>query len=175
MTKNNIFGITGWKNSGKTHLLASLIGHFKSLGLTVSTIKHAHHSFDIDHENTDTWKHRKAGAGEVAIVSKNRWALMHENQEDAEPTLAQIVQKLAPCDIILVEGYKLENHPKIETIRNNKSDKTPLWKSNNTIIALACDEQLHDCDKPIFKQDNIAQIANFILEQLGLVEGDEES
>jgi len=175
MTKKRLFGITGWKNSGKTHLVANLISEFKKRGLTVSTIKHAHHSFDIDHENTDTWQHRKAGAGEVAIVSKNRWALMHEIQNAPEPKLQEIVQKLAPCDIVLIEGYKSETHPKIETIRSNSSDNIPLWQTNNTIIAIASDTALDNCNKPIFMQDNIPQIADFILSELGLVELDKET
>lgn len=166
MNTNNLFGITGWKNSGKTHLVARLVSEFCARGLTVSTIKHAHHSFDIDHENTDTWQHRKAGAGEVAIVSKTRWALMHELQNEQEPKLEEIVAKLAPCDIILVEGYKSENHPKIETIRLPESGTSPLWKTNKTIVAIACDEKLKGCKKPIFAQDNIVQIADFILAEL---------
>lgn len=166
MNKNNLFGITGWKDSGKTHLVAGLISEFRTRGLSISTIKHAHHTFDIDHENTDTWQHRKAGAGEVAIVSKNRWALMHELQNEPEPKLEDIVAKLAPCDLILVEGYKTESHPKIETIRHLDSDNIPLWKTNETIVAIACDEPLKGCEKTIFKQDNIAKIADFILAEL---------
>lgn len=166
MNKNNLFGITGWKNSGKTHLVARLVSEFRARGFSVSTIKHAHHSFDVDHEYTDTWQHRKAGAGEVAIVSKNRWALMHELQNEQEPKLEEIVAKLAPCDIILVEGYKTESHPKIETVRNQDTDNSPLWKTNETIIAIACNEKPTDCKKPIFGQNDIVQITDFILAEL---------
>lgn len=166
MNNKNLFGITGWKNSGKTHLVAKLVSEFRSRSLTVSTIKHAHHSFDIDHENTDTWQHRKAGAGEVAIVSKNRWALMHELEIEEEPTLLEIAEKMTPCDLILVEGYKNENHPKIETIRKDQSDKEPFWKSNKTIIGIVCDIKIDDCDISVFTQNDIAQIADFILFEL---------
>lgn len=162
MTKKNLFGITGWKNSGKTHLVAKLVSEFVHRGLAVSTIKHAHHSFDIDHKNTDTWQHREAGAGEVVIISENRWALMHELKNEQEPSLHQVADKLAPCDIILVEGYKTDNHPKIETIRNLKPGNHPLWKTNDTIIGIVCDSDMQGSNVPVFAHDDIAQIADFI-------------
>lgn len=167
--KYNLFGITGWKNSGKTHMVASLVEEFTSRGLKVSTIKHAHHAFDIDHVNTDTWKHRKAGAGEVAIVSNNRWALMHELKNEQEPSLEEIAKKLTPCDLILVEGYKLEKHPKLETIRpptKGTTDNKPLWSSNESILAIAADHKIENCTLPIFSQENTALIADFILAAL---------
>ena len=96
--EQKIFGVTGWKNSGKTHLVSSLVSEFTNRGLKVSTVKHAHHAFDIDHEGTDSWKHRKSGAGEVALVSSRRWAVMHELTNEKEPPLNEVLQKLSPCD-----------------------------------------------------------------------------
>ena len=103
---SRLFGIVGWKNSGKTTLVSSLVREFTNRGLTVSTIKHAHHNFQIDSERTASFSHRAAGAHEVALVSKDRWALMHENKSASEePSLDSMVAKMAPCDLILVEGY----------------------------------------------------------------------
>ena len=99
-----VFGITGWKNSGKTTLTERLVREFVARGRKISTVKHAHHGFDIDREGTDSFRHREAGAGEVAIVSGRRWALMHELADEEEPALGDILARLAPCDIVLVEG-----------------------------------------------------------------------
>ena len=111
---HRVFGITGWKNSGKTTLTERLVTALSDRGFRVSTIKHAHHGFDIDHAGTDSFRHRAAGAGEVAVVSARRWALMHELRGEDEPLLAQVLETLAPCDLVLVEGYKRDPHPKIE-------------------------------------------------------------
>ncbi|MFK7901726.1 MAG: molybdopterin-guanine dinucleotide biosynthesis protein B [Nitratireductor sp.] len=159
---NTLFGITGWKNSGKTRLVSLLVSEFTNRGLKVSTIKHAHHSFDIDHEGKDTWQHRQAGASEVAIVSNKRWALMSETKDENEPTLNEIASKLAPCDIVLVEGYKTQNHLKIETIRANENAQIPIYENDKSIVALVCDDQNIDTNLPIFGSDNIAAIADFI-------------
>ena len=112
-----VFGVTGWKNSGKTTLLTRLVSEFTRRGYRVSTVKHAHHDFDIDKPATDSFRHREAGASEVMIVSGNRWALMHELRGDDEPPLEAALQRLSPCDLVLVEGYKREGHPKIEARR----------------------------------------------------------
>lgn len=167
MSRNHkIFGVTGWKNSGKTHLVASLVSELTSRGLKVSTVKHAHHSFDIDHVNTDSWKHRKAGASEVALVSKNRWALMHELENEDEPPLNQILEKLSPCDLVIIEGYKREGHQKIELIRKETLKDKPLWPDDPSIIAIGSKDPITDCPHPIFDPDNIPAIADFILAQL---------
>ena len=109
-----VFGITGWKNSGKTTLVVRLVEEFTARGFRVSTVKHAHHAFDIDREGTDSHRHRVAGASEVALVSGRRWALMHELRDDDEPALGEILARLSPCDLVLIEGYKREAHAKIE-------------------------------------------------------------
>ena len=115
-----VFGITGWKNSGKTTLTERLVAEFTRRGFRVSTVKHAHHDFDIDREGADSYRHRLAGAAEVAIVSGRRWALMHELRGEDEPKLDEILARLAPCDLVLVEGYKREATP-----RSRRDGSTP--------------------------------------------------
>ena len=167
MIKNQqIFGITGWKNSGKTSMVERLVTEFVRRGLKIATVKHAHHAFDIDHQGTDSWKHRKAGASEVALVSRNRWALMHELGGEDEPPLDEILQKLAPCDLVLIEGYKRENHPKIEMIRKQAVKDTPLWPDDPAIIAICSAEQISGCSLPRLDPDSVAPIADFILEHI---------
>lgn len=165
-----IFGVTGWKNSGKTRMTAALVTELTQRGWKVSTIKHAHHEFDIDKEGTDSWQHRKAGAGEVAIVSGRRWAIMHENDSpDDEPTLEDVVERLSPCDIVLVEGYKRRSHSKIEMRRRETASKAKLSDNDPHIVAIASDEpQAVDDALPVFAQDDIAAIADFIERHTGL-------
>ena len=112
-----IIGVAGFKNAGKTTLVERLVRHLTERGYRVSTVKHAHHSFDIDHEGRDSFRHRAAGASEVAVVSASRWAIIHESRDEAEPPLADILAKLAPCDLVIIEGYKRDDHDKIE-VRN---------------------------------------------------------
>jgi molybdopterin-guanine dinucleotide biosynthesis protein B len=166
--KTPIFGITGWKNSGKTRMVAALVSEFSARGLTVSTVKHAHHSFDIDHEGTDSWQHRKAGAREVALVSRNRWALMHELENEDEPPLAVILTKLAPCDLVLIEGFKREGHPKIEMIRKEASRDAPLWPDDPSIVVIGSTDRPEGCDLAVIDPESIAEIADFITEFLKL-------
>ncbi|MFZ1816178.1 MAG: molybdopterin-guanine dinucleotide biosynthesis protein B [Rhizobiaceae bacterium] len=167
---HRIFGITGWKNSGKTTLVARLVSELSGRGLTVSTIKHAHHSFDIDHEGTDSWKHRKAGTLETALVSANRWAIMHELKDQAEPPLADILERLSPCDLVLIEGYKREGHDKIEVLRGARGRDEPLWPADPSIVAVASDHAVEGSSLPHFSPDQIAQIADFILAHLASTE-----
>ncbi len=107
-----IFGIVGWKNTGKTGLMERLVSEVSSRGISVSTVKHAHHRFDVDHKGKDSYRHREAGAREVLLSSRTRWALMHEVREEAEPTLDELLAHLAPVDLVLVEGYKRNAHAK---------------------------------------------------------------
>ena len=116
-----VFGITGWKNSGKTGLTVRVVEELTRRGWRISTIKHAHHAFDIDHEGTDSFRHRGAGATEVAIVSSNRWALMHELRSEEEPSMESVLARLEPCDLVIIEGYKREGHAKIEARRRDGS------------------------------------------------------
>lgn len=167
MTKLKCIGISGWKDSGKTTLAAGLVAVFSSRGLRISTIKHAHHSFDLDTPGTDSYRHREAGANEVAIVSANRWAIQHELKESNEPTFDEILEKLAPCDLVLVEGYKRERFPKIEVIGNGGSEN-PIWKVDSEVLAIASDTSIEDCHLPIFPRDQHEEIADFILTRLGI-------
>lgn len=168
MTGQRVFGITGWKNSGKTTLTERLVSEFTARGRTVSTVKHAHHAFDIDKQGTDSHRHRMAGASEVAIVSGQRWALMHELRGEQEPALEAILARLAPVDLVLVEGYKREAHQKIETRRLAASDTAPLAANDPRIVAVAADHPLPAEALPVFDLDDIASIADFIEEMAGL-------
>jgi molybdopterin-guanine dinucleotide biosynthesis protein B len=163
-----VFGITGWKNSGKTTLTERLVAELSRRGWKVSTVKHAHHDFDIDKEGTDSFRHRQAGASEVAIVSGRRWALMHELRGEDEPTLVEVLQRLAPCDLVLVEGYKREGHKKIETRRTAAKDTLPLSVGDPTILAIAADHAVQDNALPVFGLDDIGAIADFVEAATGL-------
>lgn len=168
MSNPKIFGITGWKNSGKTTMTCKLIEEFVKRGYKVASIKHAHHTFDVDHEGTDSHAHRMAGAGEVAITSAKRWAIMHEMAGSDEPTLADILEKLSPCDIVLIEGYKKETHPKIETIRMEFRRDNAIWKEDKTIVAIATDGTEDDCALPKYTQEAISDIADMITDTIKL-------
>lgn len=165
---HRIFGITGWKNSGKTTLTVKLVSELTRRGWKVSTVKHAHHDFDIDREGTDSYRHRKAGAGEVAIVSDRRWALMHELAEETEPSLAEIVARFAPCDLVLVEGYKREHHKKIETRRLEGRSGERLTLNDPAIVAIASDYPVAEEPIPVYDLDDITGLADLIEREMGL-------
>jgi molybdopterin-guanine dinucleotide biosynthesis protein B len=163
-----VFGITGWKNSGKTTLTERLVSELTQRGWKVSTVKHAHHAFDIDKEGTDSFRHRQAGAGEVAIVSSHRWALMHELRNEEEPSLEAILSRLSPCDLVLVEGYKREGHRKIETRRREAKSNVSLSDGDASILAIASDHPVEGAALPVFGIDDVASIADFIESASGL-------
>ena len=167
-----IIGIVGWKNSGKTRMVAGLVAELTGRGWKVSTVKHAHHAFDIDKPGADSWQHRQAGASEVAIVSERRWALMHENvRDESEPSLDEIVAKLSPCDLVLVEGYKRGDHDKIEIRRAASETATPLAPGDRNIVAVIGDAGDSD-GLPVFSADAISDIADFIEQHTGLRRGE---
>ena len=163
-----VFGVTGWKNSGKTTLTERLVAEITRRGYRVSTVKHAHHAFDIDHAGTDSFRHRAAGATEVAIVSGSRWALMHELRDEDEPRMADVLARMAPADLILVEGYKREAHPKIEARRLGSAKREPLAPRDPMIVAVAADYPVEDTALPVFDLDDVSGIADFILRHCGL-------
>jgi molybdopterin-guanine dinucleotide biosynthesis protein B len=163
-----VFGVTGWKNSGKTTLLTRLVAELTRRGYRVSTVKHAHHDFDIDKPATDSFRHREAGASEVMIVSGHRWALMHELRGEDEPPLEAALKRLSPCDLVLVEGYKREGHPKIEARRREASRNEALAFGDASILAIAADHETDADGRPFFDLDDIAAIADFIVERLAL-------
>lgn len=165
-----IFGITGWKNTGKTTLTERLVAELTGRGWRISTVKHAHHSFNIDHPGTDSHRHREAGATEVAIVSGNRWALMHELQDEDEPTLETMLQRLSPCDLVLVEGYKKSGHAKLETRRREAGTRPPLSADHPNVVAIAADHRISGETVPVFELDDVAAIADFVERHTGLKE-----
>jgi molybdopterin-guanine dinucleotide biosynthesis protein B len=132
-----VIGFTGWSGSGKTVLLTAVLPLLIARGLSVSTVKHAHHGFDLDQPGKDSWRHRQAGAREVLIGSGRRWALMHE-LSGPEPDLPQLLGRMAPVDLVLVEGFKSNPHPKIEVFRPSL-ERAPLWPGRGDIVAVAAD------------------------------------
>jgi molybdopterin-guanine dinucleotide biosynthesis protein B len=158
-----VFGVAGWKNAGKTTLVERLVAEFVRRGWTVNTVKHAHHAADVDQPGRDTFRHRAAGATEVALVGGHRYAIMRE-QEDA--TLVEVLARLAPADVVLVEGFKREPHPKIE-IRagTDEAAAPPMAPKDPSIIAIAADIPPDDQRLPWFRRDDIVGIADFIAGQ----------
>ncbi|WP_044562824.1 molybdopterin-guanine dinucleotide biosynthesis protein B [Azospirillum sp. B4] len=165
-----LFGLAGWSGSGKTTLLVQLIPELTGRGYRVSTLKHAHHDFDVDQPGKDSHRHRVAGATEVLVASANRWALMHELRGMAEPTLADLVAKLSPVDLVLVEGFKRDPIPKLEIWRA-ENGKAPLFPDDPTVVALVADDPL-PVEAPArlrrFPLDAVVDIATFILAYVGL-------
>ncbi len=153
-----VIGLAGWSGAGKTTLLRRLIPVLVGRGLRVSTLKHAHHGFDVDQPGKDSWEHRQAGAQEVLVASANRWALMHELRGDAEPDLTDLLSKLSPVDLVLIEGFKRGGHPKLEVFRavNNK----PLIHVNDlSVVAMASDAPMPGLVLPWMHLDDIPAIA----------------
>ena len=158
---NKVIGVAGFKNAGKTTLVEKLVSELTRRGHRVSTVKHAHHSFDIDHEGRDSFRHRKAGAREVAVVSRHRWAIIHESGEENEPTLEEILAKLAPCDLVIVEGYKRDTHDKIE-VRNLELSHPDLAGDDPTVVAIAANGAIAAAPVPVFDRDDVTALAGFI-------------
>jgi molybdopterin-guanine dinucleotide biosynthesis protein B len=161
-----VFGITGWKNAGKTTLVEGLVRELVRRGLKVATVKHAHHDFDIDQPGKDSHRHRQAGAAEVIVASSRRWALIHELRDEVEPELSALLAKLSPCDLVLVEGFKRDAHPKLEVIGPHSPD-TPRYREDPSIVALA-GVMKPETTLPFYDRDDVAGIAGFILTYMGL-------
>ncbi|MEM8578785.1 MAG: molybdopterin-guanine dinucleotide biosynthesis protein B [Pseudomonadota bacterium] len=161
-----IYGVTGWKNNGKTGLMERLVAEFTARGLTVSTIKHAHHSFDVDRPGKDSYRHRTAGASEVLVASTERIALMQELRGAPEPTLDDLLARLSPVDLVLIEGYKQGRHPKVE-VHRAEAGTGLIAAEDASIRAVASDERL-DLPVPVFDLDDTAAVADFIAAELGL-------
>ncbi len=168
ITKTPIIGIAGWKKSGKTTLVTRLIAEFTGRGLKVATIKHAHHDFQIDDGETDSARHRRAGAGQVAIVSGKRWAIVNELAGAPEPTLDEVATWISPCDLIIVEGYKSAAIPKIELRRSGAVSDVQLASSDPTVCAIAADYLIEERRLPVFTLDDIAGLADFIARTVGV-------
>lgn len=158
-----VIGISGWKKSGKTTLTVRLIEEFSRRGLKVASIKHAHHEFQVDDQDTDSARHRRAGAGEVVVVGGKRWAMIHELKDEPEPNLEEIFTWLSPCDLVIVEGYKTAQIPKIEARRLCQQDRRPLAPGDSLIVAIASDHPTDTGGLPLFALDDIGAIADFII------------
>lgn len=163
----NVFGVVGWKNSGKTGLMERLVTEITGRGFSVSTVKHAHHSFDVDHEGKDSHRHRVAGARQVLLASRNRWALMHELRDEPEPTLTELLTQIAPVDLVLIEGYKRDHHAKIEAHRH-ETRQDLIAPGDPTIKAVASNVAHPGLGVRVLDLDDTKGIADFILAQVGL-------
>ena len=160
-----IFGFAGYSGSGKTTLIEQLIPLFTQRGLTVSLIKHAHHTFDVDQPGKDSYRHRKAGCTEVLVTSSRRWALIHELRGAPEPALAEHVKRMSPCDLLLVEGFKRERIPKLEVYRAEVGEPL-IHPHDENIVAIASDVRI-ETRLPQFDLNAPGPIADFVLKHVG--------
>jgi len=156
-----IIGLAGWSGSGKTTLVINVIPVLVRRGLKVATVKHAHHEFDTDQPGKDSWLHRQAGASEVAIVSSRRWAIVHELGDEPEPPLGDVLAKLSPVDLVIVEGFKRHSHPKLEVYRFVVG-KPLLHPDDDCIVAIATDAPLKEAQVPVLMLDDVESIANVL-------------
>ncbi|MBT0958034.1 molybdopterin-guanine dinucleotide biosynthesis protein B [Alphaproteobacteria bacterium KMM 3653] len=161
-----VYGVTGWKNSGKTGLMERLVVHLVAEGLTVSTVKHAHHSFDVDHPGKDSFRHRAAGANQVMLSSANRWALMSELRGAEEPGLDDLLSRLDPVELVLVEGFKSGAHPKIEAHRVETGH--PLIAHDDPLVRAVASDGQPECRQPLFDLNDTVAIGDFIRAELSL-------
>jgi len=162
-----VFGLAGWSGAGKTTLLSKLIPALTAQGLRVSTLKHAHHEFDLDTPGKDSWVHRQSGATEVAIVSANRYAIMHELRGAPEPTIEEMLPRLAPVDLLLIEGFKRHKHDKLE-IHRPALGKALLSPDDPDIVAVASDAKIAGLAVPLLDLNDIVAIAAFVRQRTGL-------
>jgi len=161
MNQAKVLGIVGWSGSGKTTLIIGLIPELRRRGLEVATLKHAHHNFDVDKPGKDSYEHRKAGASEVIVSSALRWAHMHEVGDGKEASLGELLQRLSPCDLVLVEGFKTDRHPKLEVFRM-ETQKPPLYREDARIVAVASDRELPDATVPVVDLNNVEAVADLV-------------
>ena len=157
-----IIGLAGWSGSGKTPLVAKVIPRLLARGLKVSTLKHAHHRFDLDQPGKDSYAHRMAGATEVLVGAASRWALVHELRGEAEPTLGAFLRKLSPVDLVLIEGYKRDAHPKLEVYRA-ANGKPLIHPDDPAIVAIASDQELPTATVPVVDLDDVDGIIDILL------------
>lgn len=161
-----VYGVVGWKNAGKTTLMERLVSEIAGRGYSVSTIKHAHHVFDVDRPGKDSYRHRAAGASEVLVASGARWALMHELRTAEEPPLEALLAKMSPVDLILIEGYKRDSHAKVEAYRAETG--APLIGADDpTVRAIATNDDIQ-ATQPLLPLDDPKAVADFILGDVGL-------
>lgn len=177
MSEPRVIGIAGWSGSGKTTLITRLIPLLTSRGLKVAAVKHAHHSFEVDHPGKDSYEFRAAGAAEVLVSSSRRWVQMHELKSDElEANLAGLLRRISPCDLILVEGFKRERHPKLEVFRRSLG-VPPLHAGDPQVVAVASDQSLPEARIPVVDLNDTTAITELVLQRavplsrvLGLLE-----
>jgi molybdopterin-guanine dinucleotide biosynthesis adapter protein len=162
-----VMGIVGWSGSGKTSLLVELLPLLRAAGLSVSTMKHAHHRFDVDKPGKDSFRHREAGASEVLVVTSSRWVLMHESRDEPEPSIESLIERMTPVDLLLIEGFKTHHHPKLEIHRQSEG-KPLLHPEDPEIVAVATDVPLPGAAVPQLDLNDPQAIADFILAHTGL-------
>jgi len=163
-----VLGVAGWSGSGKTTLITRLIGVLVGYGISVSTIKHAHHEFDIDKKRKDSFKHRAAGAREVLVGSAKRWALMHELRCEDEPSLEELLEKMSNVDLVLVEGFKFGGHEKIEVYRAQLG-KPLLCTGDSRIVAVVTDDDLPSSEQKVFGPNDVEGLARFVVSRYQIV------
>lgn len=158
-----VLGIAGWSGSGKTTLITKLIPFLAQRGIRIATLKHAHHAFDVDQPGKDSYEHRKAGACEVIVSSARRWVQMHEVGDGMEAKLPELLRRVSPCDLVLVEGFKTERHPKMEVFRAAVG-KTPLHPQDQRIVAIASDQKFPGVGVPVVDLNDIAAVGDMVLQ-----------
>ena len=157
-----VIGLTGMSGSGKTTLMVRLLPELVRRGYRVSTMKHAHHAFDVDRPGKDSYRHREAGATEVLVASAARWALMHEQRGEAEASAAELIHHMTPVDLLIVEGFKREGHDKLE-IHRRETGQPLIYPNDPHIVAVLSDEPLAGCPLPIIDIDDVDAVADFIV------------
>lgn len=162
-----IFGLAGWSGSGKTTLVVQVLPLIIKRGITVSTMKHTHHNFDLDRPGKDSHNHRLAGAAEVMLTSSTRWALLHELNGQAEPSIEELLDRMSPVDLVLIEGFKSYPHPKIEVHRPSLG-KPLLALGDPSVVAVAADQKMAISHVPLIDLNDTQAIANFIVDYVGL-------
>ena len=162
MTGTKVLGLVGWSGCGKTLLLTRLIPELVGRGLKIVTLKHAHHSFDTDVPGKDSYEHRKAGASEVIVSSPRRWAQVHEIGTGAEATLAQLLRRVSACDLVLIEGYKTQRHPKMEVFRE-ALNRQPLHPQDERVVAVASDRSFPAAGVPVVDLNDIRAVADLVV------------
>ena len=157
-----VIGLAGWSGAGKTTLLSRVIPYLLKEGLRVSVIKHAHHSFDVDVPGKDSWVHRQSGAGEVLVSSAARWALMHELRGAAEPTIYDLLQRMSPVDLVLIEGFKSAQHARIEVFRKEVG-KPPFHPENPHVVGIVSDTPFPDAGRPVVDINDVEAVVALVL------------
>jgi molybdopterin-guanine dinucleotide biosynthesis protein B len=157
-----VIGLAGWSGSGKTTLLAKIIPRLVTRGLTVSTVKHAHHGFDVDTPGKDSHIHRTAGATEVLVASSRRWALMHELREAPEPSIYDLLQRMSPVDLVLIEGFKSAHHTRIEVYRRDVG-KLPFHTENTHVVGIVSDIPFPNAGRPVVDIDDVEGVVELVL------------